>query len=166
MEKRVLRCEECDTVFASRGSFHYHNKHKPKTCERKKRSFRAKKTPKQKCLKCPNCPRVFPNQFNLSRHLTLCQKRPKPTKVHVCKYCRKTFTRKDNMNRHIKKKCSVAKNSQKMFFLEDNKIFPPENSLPNVENPLPNVEKKQFQCPNCLKFYDKVERKPTTLVVG
>ena len=49
--------------------------------------------------KCPHCLQTFATNATLKRHVEVIHAKSS-AKVHVCKECKKSFLRKDHLNRH------------------------------------------------------------------
>jgi len=68
---------------------------------------------------CDKCGKKFDHKGNYKRHL-IKQKPCKPIKKidkpkknkYQCKYCNKTYTRNDSLNRHQKSRCKVIKKNE------------------------------------------------------
>lgn len=93
-------------------------KKNPKQEENKKNSFIKKpfenkpKNQKKEYL-CSYCKLKFRSNFNLKRHLTL---HNKSTNFSVCQNCHKQFTRKDNLNVHMR----ICQNSKDDICIKNN----------------------------------------------
>ena len=68
--------------------------------------------------------------------------------IYCCKYCSKTFTRKNNLTVHLKKSCKKYDEKQKIIELENK-----EKELENKEKELENKEKELE-----LKYKDEIEK--------
>ena len=87
------RCKECDKTFSDRRKY---EKHKCKVYEKT----------------CLHCGIEFSRAHDRRRHQNNCKYTKKEDMVvFSCPNCKRGFTRKDNLNRHVKSRCKAKQHA-------------------------------------------------------
>ena len=162
-----INCSKCCKSFyeASKAQEHFLRIHGIVKCDSCSKDFNGvfqlkehvKLLHTESHYKCFKCLKAISHESKLVRHFSHCDKNLED-RVHKCDLCRKTFTRNQTLQRHIK---NIHENTSKLVCAICNREYKNQHCLNEHNLQEHKNSTKEFKCNQCSKLFHRFDHLKT-----